>query len=102
MPKNIALSLAAAGLLALATPSPSYAAEQSKHDCDPNKQAASPSQPKEGPNSGSQNLGSTGWTGGEGTTRMGVTDEGPPGSGHPEIAKGLDPKNDTAKHRPPC
>ncbi len=48
---------------------------------------------QDGPNSGTQNMGSTGWTGGEGSTRMGVTDEG--GSGQPAVVKGLDPKKAT-------
>ncbi|MGA7328288.1 MAG: hypothetical protein WBX25_28315 [Rhodomicrobium sp.] len=50
---------------------------------------------QDGPNSGTQNMGSTGWTGGEGSTRMGVTDEGPRGSGQPAVVKGLDPKKAT-------
>jgi hypothetical protein len=63
-----------------------------------------PTQSKVGPASGSQNMSSTGWTGGEGSTHMDVTHEGPPESGQPEVAKGHDlkggkgqPEDDGAK-----
>jgi hypothetical protein len=52
--------------------------------------------PVEGPASGSQNAGSTGWTGGAGSTQMGVTSEGRPESNQPEVVKGLDPGKDGA------
>jgi hypothetical protein len=68
-------------------------------DTDPKKRPGVPMTPtQDGPKSGSRNMGSTGWTGGEGSTQMGVTEEGPPGSGQPEVAKGLDPLKD--KDRP--
>jgi hypothetical protein len=55
--------------------------------------------PKDGPSSGPQNMGSTGWTGGEGKSHTGVTEQGPPESGQPELAKGLDLKKDADKPR---
>jgi hypothetical protein len=63
-----------------------------------------PTPSKIGPASGSQNIGSTGWTGGEGSSHMDATQEGPPGSGQPEGAKGHDlkggdPQKDTGQPR---
>jgi hypothetical protein len=61
-----------------------------------------PTDLKEGPHSGSENMGTTGWTGGAGTSRMGVTEDGPQGSDHPQVAKGLDPTKDkTTTASPP-
>jgi hypothetical protein len=66
-------------------------------DSDRKKQpGVPPTDLQDGPRSGSQNSGSTGWTGGGGgSSHMGVTQEGSPGSGQPEVAKGLDLKTGT-------
>jgi hypothetical protein len=84
--------LSAAVLIAMGVPALVQADEPS------HKEDKTPGTPKnelkDGPDSGSQNMGSTGWTGGRGQTYTGVTTEGPPESNQPETAKGLDPTKD--------
>jgi hypothetical protein len=63
------------------------------------KQGTPKNEMKDGPDLGSKNMSSTGWTGGEGTSWTGVTAEGHAGSNQPETAKGLEPNEDKKSPR---
>lgn len=54
---------------------------------------ASPTAPRNGPNSGTQNMGSTAWTGVTGGSHIG-TSNGSSDTGQPRTAKGVDPTKD--------
>jgi hypothetical protein len=90
---NYAAVLSAAVLIAIGVPALVQADEQS-HKGDKTQPGAPKNEMKDGPDSGSKNMSSTGWTGGEGTSWTGVTTEGRPESNQPETAKGLDPTKD--------
>ena len=98
MRNNFVAVLSAAVLIAIGVPALVQADEQShdkqSHKEDKTQPGAPKNEMKDGPGSGSQNMGSTGWTGGEGTSWTGVTAEGRPESNQPETAKGLDPTKD--------
>ena len=69
-------------------------------DCEVAEPTEAPTKSDKGPDSGSKNMGSTGWTGAKDTD---TTDAGPtPGSPteHPATAKGLDPKPDPPGRHP--
>ena len=95
---NYAAVLSAAVLIAIGVPALVQADEQS-HKEDKTQPGAPKNEMKDGPDSGSKNMGSTGWTGGEGTSWTGVTAEGRPESNQPETAKGLDPTKDKKSPR---
>ena len=95
---NHAAVLSAAVLIAIGVPALVQADEPS-HQRDKAEQGAPKNEMKDGPDSGSKNMSSTGWTGGEGTSWTGVAAEGHAGSNQPETAKGLEPNKDKKSPR---
>jgi len=73
---NYAAVLSVAVLIAIGVPALVQADEQS-HKEDKTQPGAPKNEMKDGPDSGSKNMSSTGWTGGEGTSWTGVTAERP-------------------------
>ncbi len=74
-------------------------------DCEAAAPAEAPTKTVEGPDSGTKNMGSTGWTGGTGGSHNDTTAAGPtPGSEtkQPETVQGLDPSKPVAKGHKPC
>ena len=94
--------LALAGPITFACPVAAHAQAGPKADCELAAPSRSPTETSKGPDSGSKNMGSTGWTG---ETHTDTTDAGPlPGSKseHPATAKGLDPTKPDSNPRKPC
>ena len=98
MRSNHAAVLSAAVLIAIGVPA-LVQADEPPHQRDKAEQGAPKNEMKDGPDSGSKNMSSTGWTGGEGTGWTGVTAEGHPESNQPETAKGLEPNKDKKSPR---
>ena len=77
-----------------------------KGDCEMAPAAKSPTKTEKGADSGSKNMGSTGWSGGGmGVSHNETTQSGPlPGSDskQPETVQGLDPSKQPANKRAPC
>src|SRR6202012_6052041 len=98
MTKNYGISLLAAALIGIGTAAYGQSADTSGQGCQAKAQPTEPATaPKDSSTSGSQNMGSTGWTGGKGVN---ASDDGPSkgsGSYQPETAKGLDLKKDAGK-----
>jgi hypothetical protein len=86
--------LAFTGPITFACTGAAHAQTGPKADCEVAAPARSPTATAKGPDSGSKNMGSTGWT-----------EAGPlPGSKseHPATAKGLDPTKPDSSPRKPC
>lgn len=96
--------IAAVGLTASLASSAALAQSAATTDCEVAAPAKSPTETAKGPDSGTKNMGSTGWSGGGmGGSRNDTTDAGPlPGSKseQPATAKGLDPTKDTPSRKP--
>jgi hypothetical protein len=97
---------AIAGVFACTSVFAALAQSSAKTDCEVAAPAKSPTETAKGPDSGTKNMGSTGWSGGGmGGSRNDTTDAGPlPGSKseHPATAKGLDPTKPDTTARKPC
>jgi hypothetical protein len=100
--------LAVAGI-AMAIALPPVALAQSpgdKRECESAPPAKSPTATAKGPDSGTKNMGSTGWSGGGmGGSHNDTTQAGPlPGAGtdQPATAQGLDPTKPNPAKRSPC
>lgn len=94
------LILAVSALVPLAVPYVAAGQSTPRSDCEMAAPTEAPTKSDKGPDSGSKNMGSTGWTGAKDTD---TTDAGPtPGSPteHPATAKGLDPKPDATGLKP--
>jgi hypothetical protein len=94
--------LAFAGPITFACTGAAHAQTGPKADCEVAAPARSPTATAKGPDSGSKNMGSTGWSG---ETHSETTEAGPlPGSKseHPATAKGLDPTTPDSSPRKPC
>lgn len=98
--------IAIAGVIVSLFPFAALAQSAAKTDCEVAAPSKSPTETAKGPDSGSKNMGSTGWSGGGmGGSRNDTTDAGPlPGSKteHPATAKGLDPTKPDTTARKPC
>ena len=97
-------SITIASVIASLSAFAALAQSNAKTDCETAAPSKSPTETAKGPDSGSKNMGSTGWSGGGmGGSRNDTTDAGPlPGSKseHPATAKGLDPTKDTPARKP--
>jgi hypothetical protein len=95
---------AIAGLFVSASFFAALAQSGATTDCEVAAPAKSPTETAKGPDSGTKNMGSTGWSGGGmGGSRNDTTDAGPlPGSKseQPATAKGLDPTKDSPARKP--
>ena len=94
--------LALAGSITFVCSVAAHAQTGSKADCEVAAPARSPTATAKGADSGSKNMGSTGWSG---ETHSETTEAGPlPGSKteHPATAKGLDPTKPDSGPRKPC
>jgi hypothetical protein len=93
--KTPIIGAALAGLFASCSLASAQAPAQTDRTCAGAPSATSPTPLKDGPNSGTSNPASTGWTGGTGGSHNGTTAAGPtPGSEQyqPPVAGGLDLK----------
>jgi len=95
---------AIAGLIVSASAFAALAQSGGKTDCETAAPSKSPTETAKGPDSGTKNMGSTGWSGGGmGGSHNDTTNAGPlPGSKseQPATAKGLDPTKDTPARKP--
>jgi hypothetical protein len=95
---------ALAGLLVSMSAFAALAQSGAKADCEVAAPSRSPTETAKGPDSGTKNMGSTGWSGGGmGGSHNDTTSAGPlPGSKseQPATAKGLDPTKDTPARKP--
>jgi hypothetical protein len=73
---------------------PAVAQQPVPKACEEQKSERAPTPPAKGPDSGSKNMGSTGWTGG-------ATDH-PKGKEQPEAVQGLDPQRTDEKKQTNC
>jgi hypothetical protein len=98
------IAIAIAGLTVSLLPFAALAQSAAKTDCEVAAPAKSPTETAKGPDSGSKNMGSTGWSGGGmGGSHNDTTASGAlPGSKteQPATAKGLDPTKDTSARKP--
>jgi hypothetical protein len=95
-------SIVVAGFVVCVCPFAALAQSGPKADCEVAAPSRSPTETSKGPDSGTKNMGSTGWSG---ETHSDTTDAGPlPGSktDHPATAKGLDPTKPDSGPRKPC
>jgi hypothetical protein len=94
------------GILTVWAPPAALAQSAPRVDCEAAAPARSPTETAKGPDSGTKNMGSTGWSGGGmGGSRNDTTDAGPTTGSrteHPATAKGLDPTKPDATARKPC
>ena len=95
---------AIAGLFVSRFPFAALAQSAAKADCEVAAPSKSPTETTKGPDSGTKNMGSTGWSGGGmGGSHNDTTDAGPlrgSKTEHPATAKGLDPTKDTSARKP--
>jgi hypothetical protein len=102
--RPILQTAAIAGLFACVSALAALAQSDTKADCEVAAPSKSPTETAKGPDSGTKNMGSTGWSGGGmGGSQNDTTNAGPlPGSKseQPATAKGLDPTKDTPARKP--
>jgi len=94
------------GVIGAASVSVAHAQSSPTADCEIAAPTKSPTEAAKGPDSGTKNMGSTGWSGGGmGGSRNDTTDAGPATGSkteHPATAKGLDPTKSDSTARKPC